>query len=307
MPDTTISGISTIIRGLAYDKVPTPMLYIKKADSGNLAVQVNGSGLSIVNTTSGNTLLLNVPPTTSLSDCFDVLVSDYGLYSVAQSYAFRDKFLVSDLLPTFKLLTGTVSLFTRYYYSQADVIDLMKVYMVKYRKCLFPSIDDTALQVLLNQLINGIERHLEYWVAYYLVDQRRLDEFASNNLEISFSNAPDEFGSEFSELSLSRNRFDVAVAVGDVFHITDNEQKKIEKDINRAGNNNFFGDDSFWYRYQMFLRYKFETLFGDYSLRPNDAIVGNIILERPELYNAYFTDYPYAPLQSPEGIPRSGY
>jgi hypothetical protein len=88
----------------------------------------------------------------------------------------------------------------------------------------------------------------------------------------------------------------MTIRVGDVFELSKLPAMDfIEGErINSVGADNVFGDaTSFWFRLQMHLRLKLESLFGDYGLRPNTVMVGQLNLDAERNWYAYFDNFPY--------------
>jgi hypothetical protein len=142
------------------------------------------------------------------------------------------------------------------------------------------------------KLVRPSEKHLAAWVAYYLVDKRRLYEAAANSIGQSFSDGSDYTGSTDASLG---GGVSTTVNIGSVFSITENPTEGFfAEDFNRVGSDNVWGDRySFWFKLMLYLRGFLEETFGDYSLRKDNVIPGYICLTREQDFRAYYDSWPF--------------
>ena len=143
---------------------------------------------------------------------------------------------------------------------------------------------------LIGKLVRPSEKHMAIWVAYHLVDKRRLYEAAAGAIGQSFTD-----GSDYESSSDSAGTI-TTVQIGSVFSITEepDEEGFFYEDFNRVGSDNVWGDRySFWYKLMLYLRGLLEDTFGDYSLRKDNVIPGYISLTRELDFRSYYDSYPF--------------
>ena len=204
---------------------------------------------------------------------------------VAYTPYFRGSEPSNILIPITKELTDDFTAFRRYFFSDEEVMDTICWY---YSKVL--EIDDVSLtDEVIGRLIRPSERHMAIWVAYQLVDKRRLYENAANAIGQSFTDGSDYAGSDSGSGNVT------SVQIGSVFSITEDPSTGfLYEDFNRVGSDNVWGDRySFWYKLMVYLRDLLETHFGDYSLRKDNVIPGFVSLRRDLDFRSYYDSYPF--------------
>lgn len=186
-----------------------------------------------------------------------------------------------------KELTEDFTSFRRYFFSNDEVIDCIEYYYSRVLNIKGKNIDDD----LVGKLVRPSEKHLVLWVAYHLVDKRRLYECAAGSIGQSFTDGSDYTGSDIS----SSMGTTTTTQIGSVFTITEDPTKGyFYEDFNRVGSDNVLGDRySFWYKLMLYLRDLLEQQFGDYSLRKDNVIPGNIELTRDLDFRSYYDSWPF--------------
>lgn len=188
---------------------------------------------------------------------------------------------------TRKELTEDFTTFRRYFFSDEEIKENICWY---YQRVL--DINNVELSdEIVGRLVRPSERHLAIWVAYYMVQKRRLYEVAAGSIGQSFTDGSDYVGSDLS----SATGTTTTTQIGSVFTITEDPTKGyFYEDYNRVGSDNVLGDRySFWYKLMLYLRDLLETQFGDYSLRKDNVIPGYISLQRELDFRSYFDSYPF--------------
>ena len=178
--------------------------------------------------------------------------------------------------------------FRRYFFSDEEIKEAIRWYYLRVL-----DIRDVVLtDEIIGKLIRPSEKHMAIWVAYHLVEKRRLYENAANAIGQSFTDGSDYAGSSDASIGVGTT---TTVNIGSVFSITeDPSQGYFYEDFNRVGSDNVWGDRySFWYKLMLYLRDLLETQFGDYSLRKDNVIPGWISLQRELDFRSYFDSYPF--------------
>lgn len=185
-----------------------------------------------------------------------------------------------------KELNEDTTFFRRYFFSDDEIIEMIRWYY--YNVLDIKNVDLT--NEVTGKLIRPSERHLIIWVAYHLVDKRRLYENAANAIGQTFTD-----GSDYAGMSDTGAGKVTTVQIGSVFNITEDPSTGfLYEDFNRVGSDNVWGDRySFWYKLMVYLRDLLETQFGDYSLRKNQVIPGYISLQRELDFRSYYDSYPF--------------
>ena len=178
------------------------------------------------------------------------------------------------------------SVFRKYFFSDKEIVEMIRYY---YSRVLRIELDDVTDDII-GKLKRPSERHLVLWVSYHLVDRRRLYENAANAIGQTFTDGSDYVGSGTDGVGSS-----TTVQIGSVFSITEDPTRGFfYEDFNRVGSDNVWGDRySFWFKLMVYLRNLLEQQFGDYSLRPNMVIPGNIELQRELDFRSYYDSYPF--------------
>ena len=184
-------------------------------------------------------------------------------------------------------LTEDFTIFRRYFFSDEEIKENIRWY---YQRVL--DINDVELSdEIVGRLLRPSERHLAIWVAYHMVQKRRLYEVAAGSIGQSFTDGSDYVGSDMA----SATGTTTTTQIGSVFTITEDPTKGyFYEDYNRVGSDNVLGDRySFWYKLMLYLRDLLETQFGDYSLRKDNVIPGYISLQRELDFRSYYDSYPF--------------
>lgn len=185
-----------------------------------------------------------------------------------------------------------ITLFRRYFFSDEEIISVLRDYychVLDFGVVFFNTheVDDD----LVGRLIRPSERHMALWVAYHIVEKRRLYEQAAAAIGQVFTDGSDYVGSDLSQ-SMGTT---TTTQIGSVFTITEDPSKGFfYEDFNRVGSDNVLGDRySFWYKLQLWLRDQIEEMFGDYSLRKNTVFNGYTELVRELDFRSYYDSYPF--------------
>lgn len=207
---------------------------------------------------------------------------------VAYTPYFRGQESSTILIPVkHKELTDDFTAFRRYFFSDYEIKDCIEYYYDKVLDIKDKEINDE----LVGRLVRPSEKHLVLWVAYHLVDKRRLYECAVGSIGQSFTDGSDYSGSDIS----SSMGTTTTTQIGSVFTITEDPTKGyFYEDFNRVGSDNVLGDRySFWYKLMLYIRDLLEQQFGDFSLRKDNVIPGNIELTRDLDFRSYYDSWPF--------------
>lgn len=222
----------------------------------------------------------------TLESIMDALI-DAGIV-VSYTPYFRGTELSTNLIQvTEKELTESFTAFRRYFFSDEEIAQLVEWY---YRRVLYiPNVELT--DDIVGRLQRPSEKHLALWVSYHICEKRRLYESAAGSIGQSFTDGSDYVGSNVSEGTGTTT----TTQIGSVFTITEDPTKGyFYEDYNRVGSDNVLGDRySFWYRLQLWIRDQLESMFGDFSLRKDNVLQGDITLTRELDFREYFDSYPF--------------
>jgi hypothetical protein len=238
------------------------------------------------------TVLTTWELTPTLSDMVDALI-DAGIVVATSGYFIGDE-LASCLRPGQLTVVGQdTTLMRRNFFPDATVRRIIVDYYARvlHLRLLPPTLSiPDSLATSIQDMTEYNLGHMCLWVAYHLIEKRRL--YETSNEMLGQSNWSDGTGSFNSG---GQPKTSTTVTVGSVFSMTDdNTSGYIDAEFDRIGSLNTLGDAySFWYRLQVDLRSRLETRYGDFSLRPDDVMMGKIILEKPLNYFAYYDSYPY--------------
>ena len=137
-------------------------------------------------------------------------------------------------------INENITLFRRYFFSDEEIIGILRDYycqVLDFHSVFFNQreIDDD----LVGRLIRPSERHMALWVAYHIVEKRRLYEQAAAAIGQSFTDGSDYVGSDVSQ-SMGTT---TTTQIGSVFTITEDPSKGFfYEDFNRVGSDNVLGD-----------------------------------------------------------------
>ena len=180
-----------------------------------------------------------------------------------------------------KELTEDFTAFRRYFFSDDEIQEMIRWYYNRVLEIPNANLTDE----IVGKLIRPSEKHLAIWVAYHIVEKRRLYEAASSAIGQSFTDGSDYVGSNLADATGTTT----TTQIGSVFTVTEDPTKGyFYEDFNRVGSDNVLGDRySFWYKLMLYLRDLMETQFGDYSLRKDQVIPGYISLQREFDFRSY--------------------
>lgn len=294
----TLREIIRAVRELTFDRFIIPAFALKERGTGFFVrVDKQAGELSVYGDNSDHTAPLNVTvPFDTFKDmegAMDELIEKEIV--AAYSPYFKGDEPLSQLIPIKKELTEDVTLFRKYFFSDEEVLRVIRDYYAKVLEIRDVELTDDIVGLLKRPS----EEHLALWVSYWLVDRRRLYEAASRSIGQSFTDGSDYTGSNDSGLATS-----TTVTIGGVFNITEDPSSgNMYEDFNRVGSDNVLGDRySFWYKLMLWIRELLETRFGDYSLRKNNVIPGHISLTRDLDFRSYYDSYPFTVSPLSRGI-----
>lgn len=230
-------------------------------------------------------IILNDTPT--LEDLMNKFI-ELGIV-VAYTPYFKGTQSVSTLLAvTERSLEEDFTAFRRYFFSNDEIDDFIRWYY--YKVLSIPNADLT--DDLTGKLQRPSERHLAIWVAYHIVDKRRVYEQANLALSSTFTDGSDYTGAADTSSGMGTQ---TTVTIGSVFNITENPSEGFfVTDFSKVGEDNTWGDRfSFWYRLLLYLRDLLEQQFNDYSLRKNQVLQGKVELTRDLNFRAYYDSFPF--------------
>lgn len=296
----TLQQVIASVRELSFDRFVTPSFLIGAAGKENRYLTISSTSLKITDKTVPATpvveveLLFATYPT--LGELVNALISNSHGYAV--SYA--ASFISGDACSTLLLLTDRditipVAISRTVFFSDSKIIELVKMYMQQILSMSCTEVDnmtDAQLNTFIQTLIGERPKHMCLWVAWWLVDYRRMYEMAGMSLgQSTFSNT----GTNTLIGAYSSNAA-VDVTIGDVFRLSEQQNAGNNEGQTpwQVGADNVLGDaDTFWYKLQLWIRSTVEQMFGDYSLRKDTVMVGIIDLQVDQNFYAYFDNYPY--------------
>lgn len=294
-----LSELMQVVRELSFDNFPAISFYMK-AGTAERTVEVDSTGIIIkdsIGTTVESFLFSNYPTQQTL---VDAIQDSNNPYIIASSPTFIGN-EPSDALRKIAvkpLSDEPVSFSRKNYFSDSFIIReivyeyLLGVFQIRPNQVPNDPADYlTYVENFASNLNRPLDKHFGLWVAYHVVEKRRMYEAAARQLDVTgvFS---DEDASLIENFENANN---LSVSIGDVFSLsTGPEMEDLNDQIHLAGIDNVFGDkNSFWYRLQLFLRLRFEYLFSDFSLRKDQVIQGKIHLEKRTNGYAYYDSWPY--------------
>ena len=166
------------------------------------------------------------------------------------------------------------------YFSDRAILDMMiEYYMENFQ---FTDSRGVTVERIYSDLNYLDHRKLILWVAYYLIDRKRML-YASSQVLTSQQNGESE-GLSFKNTSRT-----ITAKVGDAFTETINEGAEGgETGKGLEGFTALWGDQySYLAKLQLWIRSRFEKQFADYSLRDNALVSSRLILEKswsPDTY-----------------------
>lgn len=283
--EVTLNEIMTAVREITFDRFIIPAFAIKAMAGHSVSIKDGDNTLTIKN-----------------ADDIVVESFDLGLYLTMESLmnALIEQGIVVAYTPYFKgdepssslikvksrSLNTDFSAFRKNFFSDEEITKTITWY---YSRVL--GINEDVTDTLVKRLVRPSERHLSIWVAYHLVDKRRLYENASLAIGQSFTD-----GSDYVGTSINNNGTTTTVQIGSVFSITEDPTRgNFYEDFNRVGSDNVWGDRySFWFKLMLYLRGLLEEQFGDYSLRKTNVMQGRITMAQDMNFRSYYDSYPFA-------------
>lgn len=300
----TLSELITAVRELTFDRFIIPAFAVKQMGehhyihidntftpeiSDGEIVEMVGRMLIYSGTTVGSIeeTIIDLPfnDHRSMDDIMNTLIGN-GIV-VAYTPYFRGEERADALIVVRdKELNDDFTAFRRYFFSDEEIKKTIIWYYHKVLHIHNVEIDDE----IIGKLKRPSEKHLALWVAYHLVDKRRLYEAAAKAIGQTFTDGSDYAGSNDTSIGTV-----TSVQIGSVFNISEDPSTGfLYEDFNRVGSDNVWGDRySFWYRLMVYLRDLIEQHFGDYSLRKDMVIPGQIQLDKDLNFRSYFDSYPF--------------
>lgn len=302
----TLNEIMTAVRELTFDRFIIPAFAIKQMgedvfmqvdktyeDSTN-PVEIKGRLrlYKVVKFVEGgeektkeeNIVALSFNEYRTMEDIMNKLI-EVGIV-VAYTPYFRGTEPATALIPVTKKLSEDFTAFRKYFFSDDEIKSMIEWY---YYKVL--DIKDAILsEENISKLIRPSERHITLWVSYFLVEKRRLYENAATTIGQAFTDGSDYVGSMGNTMGTT-----TTVNIGSVFSITEDPSAGYFADnFNGIGSDNTWGDRySFWYRLQLYIRDLLETQFGDFSLRKDTVMQGQVQLTRELDFRSYYDSFPF--------------
>lgn len=286
MAAVTVDEVVLTIRELMFDRFLVPSFVLKEISGGK--VTVNATQLTIVGGGESpvtKDFLFSTYPT------IGSLVSGMLAQEVILAHTpyFREGTPSTELLNvTDRSLDTAFQGFRGNFFSRDYIILRILKY---YREILGITLEDeAALSNVIGQLVRPSEEHLCLWVAYTLVDERRLYENAAKYLNYSYTD-----GSDYTGSGDINDTGSITVNIGSVFSLSENENEGyFSENYNGVGSDNFWGDRySFWYKLLLYLRDKLEQEFRDYGFRKDTVIQGTSELIREYDFRSYYDSYPF--------------
>lgn len=284
----TLNEVMMAVRELTFDRFIIPAFAIKQVAGGKVSVNPpsndNVGSLVVTIGSTAHTYSFDEHPT--MDSLMDAMIGD-GIV-VAYTPYYRGVEVSSALIKVTdrSLNTDNFTAFRRYFFSDEEIKSMIEWYYLRVLDISNVEINDN----LIGKLVRPSEKHMAIWVAYHLVDKRRLYEAAAGAIGQSFTD-----GSDYESSSDSAGTI-TTVQIGSVFSITEepDEEGFFYEDFNRVGSDNVWGDRySFWYKLMLYLRGLLEDTFGDYSLRKDNVIPGYISLTRELDFRSYYDSYPF--------------
>ena len=228
----TLNEIMKAVRELTFDRFIIPAFAIKQIGSGNF-IEIDPSfepeisdpnvepvkgKLTLYKVAEGETeesskeiiveIIFHECPT--MEDVMDKLIEE-GII-VAYTPYFRGQEPANSLIKVNKELTEDFTAFRRYFFSDSEIVEMIRWYYAKVLDICDKEINDE----LIGKLKRPSEKHLAIWVSYYLVDKRRLYENAANAIGQTFTDGSDYTGSDGNSSPTS-----TTVQIGSVFTVTE--------------------------------------------------------------------------------------
>lgn len=185
----------------------------------------------------------------------DFVASEYTAYTVPFNYpSIKEPKLVSR----------------NRYFSDTVIEEFMVEYFTLYTT--YYGVPRTV-QVIYDTLDYFDRRKMILWIAYYLVDRKRMN-YASAGEMIRMQNGGDECGTG----ELKNTETTITTRVGEVFTAT---EKVLDDGNGASGFTSYWGDKySYLTKLQLWIRERFEKQFKDFSLRDNCLVSSSFTMEK---------------------------
>jgi hypothetical protein len=332
----TLSSVLKQIRELSFDRYVTATFFIRTLPDANGSVS-NPYTLLIKNVEGdvlNQYLQLSRPDDVGSPYIFqfaDYLTLDDLLKALTVTAAnievvYSGSFISSESTYT---LQGTKSIvlnkyfpiYRQVYFSDDAIIKYLEEYAMRFLKATWSYLQTIDWDTDFENITPAQRDHMTYWTAFKLVGKRRLYELAGSTIQSSSLGGNPLINGYNGTSYVTQDSFSLTppgetttVQVADVFTLTDDsgsmQNSNYSKEIPQAmlapwevGSDNVLMDYySYWYRLQLWLRDRFEDMFGDNCLRNDNIIIGNMQLHKPENLYAYFDNYPWTHSPYPRGI-----
>jgi len=284
----TIEDVVKSARELSFDRFVTPTFYVSEKEAGE-SITITTTALTITKAAVTQlTITFSEYPT--LEDVINKLITEQYPISYSASYISTEP--SNSLLPlSATVLSTPVSVYRRVFFSNSEVLEVLRRYFVMLLGYSYEDAYDIELTTTFEALgiSNAQPHHMALWIAYWLVDRRRVYEMAAETMGQSTY--------MFSGMSgVGEGGVSINTSLADVFSITDEPMERYNEGelAHGVGADNVLGDAaSFWYRLQLWLRSQFERLFGDFALRADTVVVGQFDLQKDQNFYAFYDQYPY--------------
>lgn len=260
-----------------------------------ITLKDNGVKLPIYIRSDYTKVFLDFVSFPTIKSVTDALNEDLNRFSLSYSASWIPSDPSNSLLTLSSTpISEAIPIFRKYFFSDERVIlRFVQRYFMMVLQVSCADMKTIDLETEVSQFTCQRPDHMSTWIAYWMVNERRMFEMAAEMLgQSTFS-----FSNQQGIVGVSSTNGTVEMSIGDVFRLTDNtNQDDYNERENPAGigADNVLGDaKSFWYKLELWLRSLLERLYGDYSLRQDNVMMGNISLEKNQNFYAYFDNYPY--------------
>lgn len=276
----------TAVREITFDRFIVPAFALKAISASSFLNISKAEEIFSISKSGSTGLSLPFQEVSTMEILLRRLIGE-GIVVAYTPYFMGGEPITSLIEVKERQLIEDTTVFRQYFFSDEAIKKVIAWY---YLRVLDMHID-TPTDEIVGLLKRPSEQHMALWVSYYLVGRRRLYEMAAGSIGQTFTDGSNYMGSDFSEASGTS----ITTQIGSVFTITEDPTNGFfYEDYNRLGSDNVLGDRySFWYRLQLWIREQLEEMFGDYSLRKDMVMEGNIELIRDLDFRAYYDSYPF--------------
>lgn len=323
----TEASVLAHIRELTFDRFVTPTFFVrtKTGETTNYTMTIDGDGFHFTRLSESVDFLYSTY--TVLGDLLNAIIQS----SVKVEVVYSGNFIDSEPSTTIMNNSGQeldkfYPIFRQNYFSQDYVEDYFAEYCQRIIGIADAQLVDVSWDDQFAPMSNAKMEHFCLWVAFQLVGKRRLYELANSSIQqssIGGNPLSDGYGGtdylSSGAFSLVDPGTDITLSIADVFTMGEKDTALDNGDYSRdipkdmvapwlTGSDNILMDYySFFYRLQLWIRQRFENLFGDTSLRQDMILVGKISLQKDEYMYSYFDSYPWVFSPYPRGIRTSPY